>query len=84
MFAIVSEHVVSPGAAFGCILRVAQSPLALCLAEPPRAHLLAAPKVFHGGNVLAAPGRVVQHAVIAERDALVHDRPLAPEDDIAG
>ena len=84
MFAVVSEQVVPLGIAIGRVPCVVKRPRALCLAESPSAHRFAAPKVLHGGNVFAAPGRVVQNVVIAERDALVHDRPLAPEDDIAG
>ncbi len=84
MFAIISEQVVSTGIAVGRVLRVVKRPRALRLAESPCAHGLAAPEVLHGRNVFTAPGRVVQYAVIAENDALVHDRPLAPEDDIAG
>ena len=84
MFAVVSEQVVPSRVACGGVLRVPKRPCALRFPESSRAHALAAPEFVHGRDVFAASGRVVQDAVVAERDALVHDRPLAPEDDIPG
>ena len=84
VFAVVSEQVVALGFAPGGLVRVVERSRASRFVESPCVQSLAAPKVLHGGDVFAAPGRVVQDLAVVQGDALVHDRSLAPEDDIAG
>ena len=84
VFAVVSEQVVSSRIACGGVLGVPERPRALRFPESSWPHAPAASEFLHGRDVFAAQRRIVQDAVVAEGDTLMHDRPLAPKDDIPG